>query len=61
MSRSAFAVQVSAFSCPSAAGIRVVQTPYATPTCKAYGERFVQSVKEDCLNRLVLRYYYRAV
>ena len=37
----------------AAAGIRVVQTPYAAPNCNAYAERFVRSVKEECLNRLV--------
>jgi transposase InsO family protein len=35
-------------------GIRVVQTPYAALNCNAYAERFVQSVKEECLNRLVI-------
>ena len=39
----------------AAAGIRVVQTPYAAPNCNAYAERFVRSVKEECLNRLVFR------
>jgi putative transposase len=38
----------------AAAGIRVVQTPYAAPNCNAYAERFVRSVKEECLNRLVI-------
>jgi putative transposase len=37
----------------AAAGIRVVQTPYAAPNCNAYAERFVRSVKEECLDRLV--------
>jgi putative transposase len=38
----------------AAAGIRLVQTPYAAPNCNAYAERFVRSVKEGCLNRLVM-------
>jgi putative transposase len=38
----------------AAAGIRVVQTPYAAPNCNAYAERFVRSVKGECLNRLVI-------
>ena len=37
----------------AAAGIRVVQTPHAAPNCNAYA-RFVRSVKEECLNRLVM-------
>jgi transposase InsO family protein len=36
------------------AGIRVIQTPYAAPNCNAYAERFVRSVKEECLNRMVI-------
>ena len=28
--------------------------PYAAPNCNAYAERFVRSVKEECLNRLVI-------
>ena len=35
------------------AGIRVVQTPYRAPNANAYVERFVRSIKEECLNRLV--------
>jgi transposase InsO family protein len=34
------------------AGIRVVRTPASAPNCNAYAERFVRSVKEECLNRL---------
>jgi putative transposase len=55
----------------AAAGVRVVQTPYRAPNCNAHAERFVRSIKEECLDRLVvlvlgeahlrlLRYYYRA-
>jgi transposase InsO family protein len=36
-----------------AAGLRVVQTPYHAPNANAYAERFVRSIKEECLNRLV--------
>jgi transposase InsO family protein len=36
------------------AGIRVVQTPYCAPNCNAHAERFVRSIKEECLGRLVL-------
>ena len=34
------------------AGIRVVQTPFQAPNCNAYAERFVRSIKEECLNRV---------
>ena len=37
----------------AAAGIRVVQTPYAAPNCNAYAERFVRSIKEECLDHFV--------
>jgi putative transposase len=37
----------------SAAGVRVVQTPYRAPNCNAYAERFVRSIKEECLDRCV--------
>jgi putative transposase len=32
----------------------VVQTPYAAPNCNAYAERFVRSITEECLDRLVI-------
>ena len=35
------------------AGIRVVQTPYQAPNANAYAERFVRSIKHECLNRVV--------
>jgi putative transposase len=35
------------------AGIRVVHTPYRAPNANAYAERFVRSIKEECLNRLI--------
>jgi transposase InsO family protein len=38
----------------AAAGIRVVQTPVHAPDCNAYAERFVRSIKEECVDRLVL-------
>jgi transposase InsO family protein len=34
-------------------GIRVVRTPAGAPNCKAHAERFVKSIKEECLNRVV--------
>ena len=38
----------------AAAGVRVVQTPYRAPNCNAHAERFVRSIKEECLDRLVV-------
>ena len=35
------------------AGIRIVQTPYRALNANAYAERFVQSVKEECLDRII--------
>ena len=35
------------------AGIRVVRTPYRAPNANAYAERFVRSIKEECLSRLI--------
>ena len=35
------------------AGIRMVRTPPRAPNCNAYAERFVRSVKEECLNHVV--------
>jgi putative transposase len=35
------------------AGIRVVQTPWRAPNANAYAERFVRSIKHECLNRII--------
>ena len=35
------------------AGVRVVHTPYQAPNANAYAERFVRSIKEECLDRLI--------
>jgi transposase InsO family protein len=37
----------------STAGVRVVRTPPGAPNCNAHAERFVRSVKEECLRRVV--------
>src|SRR5918996_1208940 len=37
-----------------AAGIRVVQPPIQAPNANAYAERFVRSIREECLDRLML-------
>jgi len=34
-------------------GIRVVQTPYQAPNANAHAERFVRSIKEECLDRII--------
>ena len=34
-------------------GVRVVQTPVRAPNANAYAERFVRSIKEQCLDRVV--------
>ncbi len=36
------------------AGTEIVTTPYQAPNCNAHAERFVRSVKEECLERLIL-------
>jgi transposase InsO family protein len=46
------------------AGLRVVQTPFRAPNANAYAERFVRSIKEECLDRIVPigeRHFRRAV
>ena len=35
------------------AGTRVVQTPYQAPNANAYAERFVRSIKQECLSRVI--------
>jgi transposase InsO family protein len=35
------------------AAVRVVQTPFRAPNCNVHAERFVRSVKEECLNRVI--------
>ena len=34
-------------------GVRMARTPPSAPNCNAHAERFVRSVKEECLNRIV--------
>jgi putative transposase len=36
------------------AGVRVVQTPIQAPNANAYAERFVRSIRQECLDRLIL-------
>ena len=35
------------------AGIRVVLIPVCAPNANAYAERFVRSIKEECLDRII--------
>ena len=46
------------------AGIRIVRTPLQAPNANAYAERFVRSIKEECLDRIIPlgeRHFRRAV
>ena len=36
------------------AGTHVVQTPIQAPNANAYAERFVRSIREECLDRLIV-------
>jgi hypothetical protein len=35
-------------------GVRIIRTPFRAPNCTAYAERFVRSIKEECLERMIL-------
>jgi putative transposase len=35
------------------AGLHVVQTPFQAPNANAYAERFVRSIKQECLDRVI--------
>jgi transposase InsO family protein len=46
------------------AGLRVVQAPLQAPNANAYAERFVRSIKEECLDRMIPigeRHFRRAI
>ena len=46
------------------AGVQVAQTPFRAPNANAHAERFVRSIKEECLDRLVPlgeRHFRRAI
>jgi putative transposase len=36
------------------AGVRVVLTPFQAPNANAYAERFVRSIREECLDHVIL-------
>jgi putative transposase len=35
------------------AGVQIVRTPYQAPNANAHAERFVRSIRQECLNRIV--------
>ncbi|MGB5661476.1 MAG: integrase core domain-containing protein [Thermoanaerobaculia bacterium] len=35
------------------AGVQVIRTPHQAPNCNAYAERFVLSIKSECLHRMI--------
>jgi putative transposase len=35
-------------------GVRIIRTPFRAPNCNAYAERFVRSIKEECLERVIV-------
>ena len=36
------------------AGVKIILTPYQAPNANAIAERFVQSIKHECLNQMIL-------
>ena len=34
-------------------GVETVFTPPKSPNCNAYAERFIRSIKEECLSRMI--------
>src|SRR5262245_41191122 len=36
------------------AGVRIIRTPIQAPNANAYAERFVRSIREECLDRVIL-------
>ena len=34
-------------------GIRIIRTPFRAPNCNTYAERFVRSINEECLDRVI--------
>ena len=35
------------------AGVRLIRTPFVAANCNAHAERFVRSIREECLNRVI--------
>ena len=40
-------------STPKAAGVTVLRCPASAPNCNAFAERWVRSIKEECLHRMI--------
>ena len=38
----------------AAAGVKLIKTPYQAPNANAHSERFVRTIKEECLDRMIL-------
>ena len=36
------------------AGLKVIRTPYQAPNANAYAERWVRTVREECLNKVLI-------
>src|SRR5678815_1059074 len=34
--------------------VQIIRTPFRAPNCNAYAERFVRSIKEECLERVIV-------
>jgi hypothetical protein len=49
----AFRGLVSAGDVLQAGRVRVIRTPPPAPNCNAHAERFVRSIKTECLDRVV--------
>ena len=37
-----------------AAGTKLIKTPYQAPNTNAHAERFIRSIKSECLDRMIL-------
>jgi len=37
-----------------AAGIKLIKTPYQAPNANAHAERFIRSIKSECVDRMIL-------
>jgi putative transposase len=45
-------------------GVKIIHTPFRAPSANAMAERWVQSVREECLNKLIIlseRHLYRVL
>jgi putative transposase len=45
-------------------GVRIIHTPVRAPNANAYAERWIRTVREECLDRLIIlneRHLYRTL